>query len=1024
MKKRLMTGRLTIAARSRFAGFSVAAMSAVLLWTSAAAGADKADSPPRVVRQQELPIPPDPSSKVRVDEATATRERERIETQVMVPGPVAGAIWVAQGPAPIRNGQSENASPNNEVAGAIHVVAAHPSNSNILYLGAVNGGVWRTDNATVASPSWTPLTDSLPSMAIGALEFDPTDATNNTLVAGIGLYSSFGRVGPRRTGLLRTADGGSTWTPLDGGGLLLDKNISGVAPRGSTIVVSVNFATPNNCSDLGIFRSVDGGTSFTRIAGSGAGLPSSRSYDLVGDPTSSSTLYTVADCAETCDVGGNGIYKSTDTGATWSKVSTAAMDALITCGPTSNVEMSVGQSGEAYVAVLNFGQIINGGIFRSSDGGTTWTQMDVPAVPASSGVVISNATNATPIAITSFGHGLSTGTRVNVSGVIGNTAANGLFTVTVVDGNSFTLDGSTGNGAYGGGGQWTLVVGVNPRFKEPDPDPFSAGGQGSIHFSIVADPSNNNVVYIGGDRQDFPFPNFIGAVNFSGNLWRGDASQAFTGAALSPQWKHLTHSNSVGAIVGGGTASASSPHADSREMAIDASGNLIEGDDGGVFRRTSPGNNSGNWFSINSNLQATEMHDVAYDSLSNVIFGGNQDNANAFQTAPDSLVWDTVFTSGDGGDVAVDTVTLAGSGQSIRYTSAQLLQGFARSTWDSANNLISIVGPSLTLVGGGNPIVVGGSGNVDFKTPIELNAVVPARMIIGGASSVYESLDMGDTVREISPGIGVNGFRSDPIAYGHAGNVDVLYVGSGSSIHVRTAAFPAPLALTAFAGGFVRDVVLDAGDWRTLYVVDGDEACWVTTDAGTSWINITGDLTGVGELVSIDFMDNTTMVTGTSSDFLVVGADLGVFVMDPLVPGVWSELGTNLPNAPVYDLDYDGTDDVLVASTMGRGAWTARGVVSCPPVSNCDDSDICTFDQCVGSTCAHQVNIYGDVDFNNAVNLFDLFCVLDGFNGVFAGNCTFQRMDIEPCNGNNSLNLFDLFAILDAFSGTDPCCGP
>src|SRR5262249_12978363 len=119
-----------------------------------------------------------------------------------------GGQWIAQGPGPTRNGQVENIAPNNEVVGAIHTPAAHPTDSNILYVGGVNGGIWRTGNATAASPHWTPLTDNFPSPSIGALEFDPTDATNRTLVAGIGRFSSFSRIGGPLTGILRTTDGG------------------------------------------------------------------------------------------------------------------------------------------------------------------------------------------------------------------------------------------------------------------------------------------------------------------------------------------------------------------------------------------------------------------------------------------------------------------------------------------------------------------------------------------------------------------------------------------------------------------------------------------------------------------------------------------------------------------------------------------------------------------------------------------------------------------------------------------------
>jgi hypothetical protein len=69
-------------------------------------------------------------------------------------------------------------------------------------------------------------------------------------------------------------------------------------------------------------------------------------------------------------------------------------------------------------------------------------------------VAITGASNAAPIVITSAGHGLSTGDAISVTGVAGNTAANGVFTITKVDDNSFSLNGSTGNAAYTSGGTW------------------------------------------------------------------------------------------------------------------------------------------------------------------------------------------------------------------------------------------------------------------------------------------------------------------------------------------------------------------------------------------------------------------------------------------------------------------------------------------------------------------------------------------------------------------------------------------
>ncbi|MBI4718831.1 MAG: thrombospondin type 3 repeat-containing protein [Planctomycetes bacterium] len=765
--------------------------------------------------------------------------RARLQRSLKVGGPrvgppIGGSLWVSQGAGPALFGQAENVVPNDEVSGAVHCLAPHPTNADILYLGAVNGGVWKTTNATAASPTWVPLTDLQLGLSIGALEFDPTDATRQTLVAGVGRFSSFGSAGPFRKGLLRTTNGGSTWTALDGGGVLLDKNISGVAARGSTLVVSVNNAVPFTFANIGVFRSVDGGATFTQISGgdgSATGLPGGSSFDLEGDPTSATTLYTNTNFSD--NVGGvNGIYKSTNTGATWAKVSNAAMDAVLVSGQTSNVEISVGSAGQVYVAILNFGQLINGGVFRSGDGGTTWQTMDIP----------------------------------------------------------LTNEGG-------------IDVDTNPTFH---PDHGQPGSQGAIHFSIQADPADPDIVYVGGDRQPAPLPNSIGAQDFSGRLFRGDAS--LPGGS---QWVHLTHSDSLGAP-GGGTASSSAPHADSREIAFDANGDIIECDDGGIYRRTFPQTNVGDWFSIIGNLAVNEFHDVAYDRNADVLIGGTQDNGTLLQLAPGGTTWENI-RGGDGGDVAVDDTSVAGF--SIRYFSSQNLGGFSRFTYDSGNNFISAAFPALTLVGGGTPL------DGQFSTPIALSEINQIQLVIGGDGAVYESLDQGETIREIGAGITVNSTTSgNAMAYGGSlpgsPNPHVLYVGAGATVFRRTTAGSLLAATSAVPSGgqTVRDIVMDPENWNRVYVIT-DSMVFLSNDGGTTWSNITGDLTGVETLRSGVF------VTGTFEEALLVGSNLGVYRSLRTSLGTWNEIGTNLPNAAVWDLDYDAADDVLVAGTLGRGAW-------------------------------------------------------------------------------------------------------
>jgi hypothetical protein len=104
---------------------------------------------------------------------------------------------------------------------------------------------------------------------------------------------------------------------------------------------------------------------------------------------------------------------------------------------------------------------------------------------------ITGATNASPIVVTSSSHGLTTGVRVTVSGVGGNTAANGTFVVTVLSSGTFSLDGSTGNGPYTSGGSWTVA-----GLYSCSVTPTAANGysQGSFYDVLVHATVSGNVV--------------------------------------------------------------------------------------------------------------------------------------------------------------------------------------------------------------------------------------------------------------------------------------------------------------------------------------------------------------------------------------------------------------------------------------------------------------------------------------------------------------------------------------------------
>jgi hypothetical protein len=90
--------------------------------------------------------------------------------------PAAMSQWVDQGPGPTLNGQAEGL-PGNPVSGAVNAIAVDRIHPGTVYLGTVNGGVWKSINANTSSPDWTPLTDlKLPVLSINSIAISPLNS--------------------------------------------------------------------------------------------------------------------------------------------------------------------------------------------------------------------------------------------------------------------------------------------------------------------------------------------------------------------------------------------------------------------------------------------------------------------------------------------------------------------------------------------------------------------------------------------------------------------------------------------------------------------------------------------------------------------------------------------------------------------------------------------------------------------------------------------------------------------------------
>ncbi len=580
-----------------------------------------------------------------------------------------------------------------------------------------------------------------------------------------------------------------------------------------------------------------------------------------------------------------GIFRSTDTGGVFTQIS-GAVGSGIPLGATSDLSGDPTNTARLYTAVRG----ATPGLYRSTDTGVTWTKVSDAAIDAV--IAAGNGSPRIELAVGASGQVFA----AIVSGVPGATTNGRLADV------FRSADGVTG---------WTSL-GV-PTTTEEGAVTFGvhAGGQGGTHLSIAADPTDANIVYIGGDRQPYfgegvPgsqlfFPNSIGANDYSGRLFRGDATQP-----PATRWLPITHL---------GAANNSSPHADSRDMAFDAQGNLLESDDGGIYKRVSPKLPTGAWFSLNGNLQTTEYHGIAYDAVANRTIGGAQDTGTTEQRNTSTRIFDSVST-GDGGDPVVED--RSSTTESTRYTSFQFLQQLRRRTFNASNQLLATAFPARTPINGSVAITA------QFYCPLAVNDADGLRLLIGAQNGVFESLTRGDTVERVAT-VQMNGVRGSPVVYGVPGNADLIYFGSTTGLFLRTALATGVQQVNTLATT-VSDVAIDRDAPARLFALTATTVHF-SSNSGALYGNITGNLLTSftpGTLRSMAFIAGT-------DDALIVGTDRGAYVaFDSTGFATWAQLGTGLPNVPVFELEYDVTDNVLVAGTLGRGAWSLNAPTGLP----------------------------------------------------------------------------------------------
>jgi hypothetical protein len=202
--------------------------------------------------------------------------------------------------------------------GRTRAVSGVPSQPNVFYIGVCNGGVWKTNDF---GRTWNPIFDNEPTGSIGAIAVALSDPNIIYVGSGEGLQRPDLSVGD---GIYKSADAGKTWTHL---GLREGQQIPQIIvdPRNpDRLFVAVLGHPYGPNEERGIFRSTDGGQTFQKVLYKDANTGGS---ELAFDPGNPDVVYAALwearqgpwENAEWSGTGG-GIFKSTDGGTTWQQL--------------------------------------------------------------------------------------------------------------------------------------------------------------------------------------------------------------------------------------------------------------------------------------------------------------------------------------------------------------------------------------------------------------------------------------------------------------------------------------------------------------------------------------------------------------------------------------------------------------------------------------------------------------------------------------------------------------------------------
>ena len=822
------------------------------------------------------------------------------------------AAWEFVGPASYRDGSKDpDGGGGLPAASAIEAVAGPTTTGQHWFVGTVNGGVWRTEEASLLSarPVWLSATDHQP---VRCSSISALAVLGDTVLAGCG-GSTSSEMG---TGVIILNDG-------DWGGVMLSKDagltwamtsfpvgfyVSKIVAMSPEVMLVAARSSFTNEDDGGVWRSSDGGTTWTRVLS----LPT---FDLVATSPSppddpAGTVFAAIALEATSTV-----LKSVDSGLTFS---------------TWSRGLNWSESGRDYIPFYPCLALGEGG-----------------PLAANSTVLFLGALTVDPF------DSRSTNSKVFWR----------------------PLDADPREDTW-------VQVGNAPRLDD-DSMPKD-------RMALLSDPTTPGTLYVAGNGDQIAY-----RVDWHSGTWI-DLTLNDTIDHSSP---HCDCRNFAW-ISSSSSSSSSSSNSTPLEILPPS---LLLVSDGGVWRRTLPAQRgAGQWLSANGDIGAMEILSASWDAALERWIGGAQDND--VQLAPPGTDWNTTASGivmGDGTLTAVDnTVAPARLFGTRQFLGQRDIDGISKITKTKTTKDVVVVrtggadgaagggadAPGFMFAAGSNPPRVVGipieahfpdaEAFPYFVMPWTLNSQSPGDLVVwvngtrGVASAFYQyaiphhanvtSAEIPPPTKLVESGFG--GTVLDFVAGGFtAGKSDpsVLVAMNNTHLYHRSAAaatmtvrklpspFAAPVILTYDAEGNVVlgplshgqtvHLAVSPADSSTVVVTGwpstktndpsraGAESIWLSTDSGMSWVDVIGNLVTATSTISMARPSGLLLLPLSDSTALLVGTVSGVFVswLDAPRRGKWSRLGTcaDLPLVLTMGLSYEHFSDTILAATMGRGVY-------------------------------------------------------------------------------------------------------